>query len=198
MTVGSAQFTTKELTRATLPDFERFMQARPAPGAFTCWCMYHQVTPAEAAASHRMSRSKLVSQNRRKKKELVENDLSHGILVYSVREPVGWCQYGSWKELPRFDHFRRSTRPGGDPEKLWRITCFTVDRRYRSQGVAKIALRAALDSIRRKGGGLVEAYPITRWGAYREYLGTVSMFKKEGFEVVTKFGDNNAIVRREV
>src|SRR6266571_2056594 len=31
-----------------------------------------------------------------------------------------------------------------------------------------------------QGGSLVEACPIVRWGAYREYLGTVSMFQKEG------------------
>jgi len=50
--------------------------------------------------------------------------------------------------------------------------------------VASAALKAALQAIRDGGGGIVEAYPIIRWGAYREYLGTVSMFQKEGFKVV--------------
>jgi hypothetical protein len=46
----------------------------------------------------------------------------------------------------------------------------------------------------------VEAYPIYRWGAYkpREYLGTFSMFKKEGFKVVASLGVNNVVMRRTV
>lgn len=63
-----------------------------------------------------------------------------------------------------------------DPQRLWRITCFVVDRNYRHRRVARVALQAALEAIRDKGGGLVEAYPIIRWGAYAEYRGTVSMF----------------------
>ena len=59
-----------------------------------------------------------------------------------------------------------------------------------------MALRAALDEIARKGGGLVEAYPITRIGAYREYLGTVSMFEREGFKVVAPLGKSNVIMQK--
>jgi RimJ/RimL family protein N-acetyltransferase len=35
-----------------------------------------------------------------------------------------------------------------------------VDRDHQGQGVAQVALRAALDSIGKKGGGIVEAYPV--------------------------------------
>jgi ribosomal protein S18 acetylase RimI-like enzyme len=194
----SAQYTTKELTEATLPDFERFLGTRPAPGAFTCWCMYHHMPRDELPTSRHRSRSELVAWNKRKKRELVADGRSHGILVYSGGDPVGWCQYGHWDELPRFYSVSRRAGKTGKAEKLWRITCFTVDRKHRGRGVAKIALRAAMDSISRKGGGLVEAYPIARWGAYREYLGTLSMFRKEGFKVVAPFGANNVVVRKIV
>ena len=194
---GTPRYTTKELTRATLADFERFLGTRPAPGAFTCWCMYHHA-PHGGASTPPKSRARLAAWNRRKKRELVESGRSHGILVYSGGVPVGWCQYGSWDELPRFDRVGGRTRPEARGGRLWRITCFTVDRKHRGRGVAKIALRAALDSIGRKGGGLVEAYPVARWGAYREYLGTASMFEKEGFEVVAPFGANNVVVRKAV
>lgn len=82
--------------------------------------------------------------------------------------------------------------------RLWRITCFVVDKKYRKRGVASAALKAALEAIRNKGGGLVEAYPIIRWGAYAEYRGTVSMFQKEGFEVVASFGESNVVMRKSV
>ncbi len=146
------------------------------------------------------SRAKIAARNREQRRELVENGCSHGILVYWKGEPVGWCQYGSTEELPRIDNnrrYRRLARESGT-ERMWRITCFTVDRNHRERGVASVGLKAALQSIRDKGGGLVEAYPILRWGAYREYLGTVSMFQKVGFNVVAPFGKSNAVMRRSI
>ncbi len=100
--------------------------------------------------------------NRREKRELVDKGYSHGILVYAKGEPVGWCQYGPKEELPRFDNSRnyRGLGPERGKEKLWRITCFVVDKKYRKRGAASAALKAALEAIRKKGGGLVEAFPL--------------------------------------
>ncbi len=175
------EYTTKELTGDTLPDFERFFEKHPAPGAFTCWCMYHHRARPVAVNRQTHSSVKTAAINRQQRRELVENGSSHGILVYSKDEPVGWCQYGSWEELPRIDNNRSYRRPARESgtKRLWRITCFTVERKQRERGVASAALKAALQAIRDEGGGIVEAYPIIRWGAYREYLGTASMFRKE-------------------
>ncbi len=81
---------------------------------------------------------------------------------------------------------------------LWRIACFTVDKKHRKRGVASAALKAALQAIKDKGRSLVEAYPIIRWEAYREYLGTVSMFQKGGFKVVAQFRKSNVVMRRSI
>ena len=193
----SPDYSTRELTTETMPDFERFFEKHPAPGAYLCWCLYHHFS-RKRTRSYPSSRKEPAIWNRRRKRELVENNRSHGILVYSGGEPVGWCQYGSWDELPRYDSSSTRPKTSAKTGRLWRITCFTVDRKHRSRGVAKVALRAALDAISRNGGGLVEAYPITRWGAYREYLGTVPMFKKEGYKVVAPFGVNNVVVRKTI
>ena len=193
-------YSTKELAPETLPDFERLFEKRPAPGAYICWCLYHHRDPSQAVRKRPISRVEEAKRNRRQKRELVSNRRSHGILVYSDGDPVGWCQYGSLEELPRIDSnpSYRGLAPEGDIKKLWRITCFVVDRKHRRQGVASVALKGALDAIRKKGGGLVEAYPIVRWGAYREYLGTVSMFKKQGFKIVAPFGESNVVMRRKI
>ena len=194
------QYSTKELTRNTLQDFERLFEKHPAPGAFMCWCMYHQGARPLAVSKQPLSRVKRAARNRRQKRELVENGRAHGIVVYSKGEPVGWCQYGGREELPRIDNWRsyRRLAPEGDTKKVWRITCFVVDKKYRKRGVAGAALKAALEAIRHKGGGLVEAYPIVRRGAYREYLGTVSMFQKEGFKIAAPFGKNNVVMRKSI
>ena len=182
-----------------MPDFERLFEKHPAPGAFSCWCTYHH-RARPSVNEELLSGVRRAARNRQRRRELVENESSHGILVYSKGEPVGWCQYGPREELPRFDNYRSYQRPARESgaKRLWRITCFTVDRKHRQRGVASAALKAALQAIRDGGGGIVEAYPIIRWGAYREYLGTVSMFQKEGFKVVAPFGKSNIVMRRSV
>jgi GNAT superfamily N-acetyltransferase len=154
--------------------------------------------------------------NRRQKRKLVEKGCAHGILVYADGEPVGWCQYGPREELPRIDNKRiyREFAPKIGTEKLWRITCFAVLKKYRQRGVASAALKAALEAIKKRGGGLVEAYPIIPWEQLcREGIGrcghapsfgnssthgTTSMFEKAGFEKAGSFGLSNDLMRRKI
>ena len=194
------RYTTKELSNKTLPDFERLFNTHPAPGAYQCWCMYNHQSGHLPESKKLQSRVKRAARNRGEKRELVEAGCSHGILVYARHEPVGWCQYGPIEELPRIDNnpIYRKVAPEDGARRLWRITCFVVDRRYRRRGVASAALKAALQAIRTKGGGLVEAYPILHWGAYAEYRGTASMFRSEGFKIVAPLGKSNVLMRRTV
>jgi GNAT superfamily N-acetyltransferase len=190
------RFTTKELTLRTWGDFERFFRKPGEWGA--CWCIYyHRSRPLPEPEGKKLTLEQRAARNRRDKRDLVEKGCSHGVLVYSGREPVGWCQYGPKKELPRIDAGRKYRRLTlGANQDLWRVTCFCVDRKFRNQKVASVALAAALRSIRRKGGRTVEAYPVTRRGALAVWFGTVSMFENQGFEVVAPFGKSNVVMRR--
>jgi len=141
--------------------------------------------------------------NRRDKEKFVREGKAHAVLVYEGGKPVGWCQYGTKEELPRIDagrFYRKVARAGNDG--LWRITCFFVDKDYRRKGVARAGLSGALASIRKSGGGLVEAYPVTskRMAAVDEWLwfGTPSMFEREGFKIVAKLGTSRVLVQRRV
>jgi GNAT superfamily N-acetyltransferase len=206
--------TAQELSRKTWPDFERLFSQKN--GWDFCWCM-HFHRPRSLPKNKRLhSRVERGVRNRREKRELVERECSHGILVYAKGEPVGWCQYGPKEELPRIENSRkyRGLAPEGGTDRLWRITCFVVDKRYRKRGIASAALKAALEAIRNKGGGLVEAYPITHWEDLRRSElrrrgrapafgnvsthGTVSMFEREGFKPVAPFGRLNVLMRRTV
>jgi len=77
----------------------------------------------------------------------------------------GWCQYGLKGRVCRASTVTALPRDrgGGECRKVWRITCFVVDRKFRRRGIAGAALRAALKSIATKGGGLVEAFPVENW-----------------------------------
>jgi GNAT superfamily N-acetyltransferase len=200
MTSGVRGYSTKELIKDTLADFEKLFETHPAPGAYQCWCMYnHRPSPLSENKKH-LSSVKRAARNRQQKRDLVEGGSSHGVLVYAKGEPVGWCQYGLEEELPRIGNNRsyRKLATVGHTQRLWRITCFVVNRKYQKRRVASVTLKAALNAIRKKGGGQVEAYPITQWGAYAEYRGTVSMFQKEGFKIVASIGESNVLMRRTI
>jgi GNAT superfamily N-acetyltransferase len=191
MSPQEPSYTTKELSKRTWPDFAKLFSRGNGWGF--CWCMHFHRPCGLPKSQWLRTRAERGVRNQREKLELVERGCAHGILVYANGEPVGWCQYGLREELPRIDNSRkyRGLAPKGT-ETLWRITCFAVLKPYRKRAVASAALNAALEAIRNKGGGLVEAYPITRWETRafgnESTHGTASMFRKAGFKVVAPFG----------
>jgi len=158
---------------------------------------YHRPGPLRPSAGSRLN---WAGRNRSDKRALVRRERSHGILVYAGDQPVGWCQYGLKEELPRIDagrNYRKLDLPD-EPGRLWRITCFFVDRDHRRQGIALVGLRAALEAIRRRGGGIVEAYPVTNWKAVPIWFGSVEMFEGEGFRKIAEIGRSTLVMRRSL
>jgi GNAT superfamily N-acetyltransferase len=197
---------TKELSQKTWPDFVKlFSQGN---GWDHCQCMHFHRPCALPKEKWLPTRAERAIRNRRQKKQLLDAGLSHGILVYANGEPVGWCQYGLKEELPRIDNSRnyRASAPQPSAKKLWRITCFVALKNHRKQGVATAALKAALASIKKKGGGQVEAYPIATWQprafGNESTHGTVSMFREAGFQIVAPFAktifSTSVLMRRTV
>lgn len=192
MTREVSEYVTRELSRETWPDLERLFKKPGIGDASWCWCTFHHTARFTKENTPRTRKERAVK-NHREKSELVHKGQSHGILVYTKGgEPVGWCQYGSREELPRLDHSRNYRKlaikdRGGT---FWRITCFVVDKKYRKRGVASAALDAVLETIRKRGGGLVEAYPVSKTdqGPGYMYSGRVTMFQKAGFRTVTGLG----------
>ena len=186
---------TRELSRDTFPDFAKLALKQGG-----CWCIYYQ-RPRPVGRGLPPSEWRRV--NRRDKARLVKEGRSHAILVYEGETPVGWCQYGPAVELPRIDAGRNYRRAAPRvPGRLWRITCFFVDRRLRGRGVSRVALRGALASIAKRGGGTVEAFPVVspKMAAVPDWrwFGTPGMFEREGFSRVAKLGTSGVLMRRVV
>jgi len=189
-------YRTRELTARTLPDFETL-----AAKQGSCWCMYYQ---RPRPIGRKLSSVEWKRTNIKDKRALVRQGRSHAVLVYDGKTIVGWCQYGSREELPRIDagrNYRKVVLPPSG-KKLWRITCFFVDRKYRGRGVAKIALKGALQSIKKRGGGIVEAYPVVseKMAAVDEWrwFGTPGMFRRNGFRTVTALGTSGVLMRKTI
>ncbi len=204
-TAETPHFQTKELSIETWADLERLFQKPEFGDAWWCWCTYHQVSSkTRPYNSQPRTRKERAVKNHHEKRALVENDRAHGIIVYSGTDPVGWCQFGVRDELPRIDssrNYRKAVEVAA--ERLWRITCFVVDKKFRKRGVATAALNGALGAIAKKGGGVVEATPVrkTDQGPGYMYTGTVSMFKRVGFKTVGPFGSGrttSVLMRKRV
>src|SRR5690606_40757815 len=77
-----------------------------------------------------------------------------------------------------------------------------VDKRFRGQGYAKVALAGALEQIAALGGGIVEGYPHEigekRMNNSFVYNGTRAMYEEAGFEYVRSKGLKNTVMRRTV
>src|SRR6266700_3332644 len=156
---SESNYSTRELSPDTWPDFERLFSKHGGVGG--CWCMYYQ--RPKGGTTKGLTSDERHAKNKRDKNSLVNQGKAHGVLLYDGDNAIGWCAYGPKQEFPRIDNGRNYKRLDlkNEPEKLWRITCFFVDRDYRKKGVARVVLKAVLDSIKTRGGGVVEAYPVT-------------------------------------
>lgn len=163
MVTRDKQFTTRELSVGTLPDFERFFwQVNGC--ACALYLFGRHLSPAESSAEKgkRFSGKDWRAGELAAVKDLVHKGLAHGILVYADGEPVGWCHFGRAEEVPvpRDDSIPRRMF-ARDPSTQWRITCLLTRIDYRRRGVAGTALAAALAAIKKRGGGWVEAIPMS-------------------------------------
>ena len=107
-----------------------------------CWCTWFHCYPDPP--------ERKVLGNREFKHLLVEQDRAHAALVFDGDVAIAWAEYGPVVELPNIHH-RKQWERGRHPPSRYRITCLFVDRRYRRQGMAAVAVRGALALIARAG-----------------------------------------------
>lgn len=195
--VGTASFSIRPLGSSTWPAFAGLVERQN--GMFRgCWCTwFHQYPdPPERKALG----------NREFKKRLVEAGHAHAALVFDRDDAVAWAQFGAPAELQNIYH-RKQWEADTDQLPDYRITCVFVDRRYRQNGLAAIAIRGALSLIAQEGGGLVEAYPhdLSEKNAAGKkvsssflYSATRTTYERLGFAFLRPKGQGNCVMSRRV
>jgi ribosomal protein S18 acetylase RimI-like enzyme len=184
--------TSKPLSPDTWPAFARLVEKHD--GIFGgCWCISFHLRPGEGkrgAAAYRAM-----------KEARVRDGTAHAALVFDGPTAVGWCQFGPTAELPNI-RSAKVYQEGQVELPDWRITCFFIDRERRGEGIASLALREAIRSIARLGGGTVEAYPEDYTGerTSSSFLcsGTLGMFEKTGFRKTRKIAMRRWVVVRRI
>ncbi|MFJ3956634.1 GNAT family N-acetyltransferase [Arthrobacter sp. NPDC090010] len=161
-----------------------------------CWCSYFHGERGEREPGAEGSRAF--------KERLVRDGVAHAALVVRDGEAVAWAEYGTPEELPNIHH-RKQYDAEKERDADFRITCIQVDKRWRKQGLAELALRGAVELIAARGGGLVEGYPHDM--ALKEgkktsssflYNGTRRMYERVGFVYVRPKGQFNCVMQLEV
>ena len=186
-------FEVKEFTRETWTDFDAlFGKHKGVSGG--CWCTFNLVTSSQFNKMTRDERKDIQNQ-------LAEGDQSCGLMIYDAGIPIGWGQYGPAENFIRLERMRayQELAVPSELKPQWRISCIFVDKHRRREGLSQLPLKAAMESIQKKGGGIVEAFPFDIPGAKRpSYTGSVKMFKQEGFEEVARLGKITVLMRKRV
>jgi GNAT superfamily N-acetyltransferase len=169
-------------------DFEKLFVKNGACGG--CWCMWWKLTRAE------FERKKGAT-NKRAIKRIITSGKVPGILAYADGEPVGWCAVEpreNYSTLAR----SRMLQPVDD-QPVWSVVCFFIAKAYRRKGVTVKLLEAAIDYVRKKGGKIVEGYPVEpKKGVTADafaYTGLASAFRKAGFVEFLRRSPTRPIMR---
>ena len=135
--------------------------------------------------------------NQAKIRTLVKPNNAPGLLAYRDDKPVGWVSVAPRPQLPRLNA-SQYLKPVDD-KKVWSIVCFYIRRGHRQSGVASTLLTAAIESARRRGARIVEAYPVAGTTESGDaFTGVPSMFIKAGFKEVERRHPSRPIMRKAV
>jgi GNAT superfamily N-acetyltransferase len=155
-----------------------------------CWCMNWRVPRGEYER-------KKGDGNRRAMKRLIDSGRVPGILGYVDREPIAWCSIEPREQFPYFEK-TRILKPV-DARPVWSITCLFIDKEFRGKGVSVELLRAAVEHVRKKGGEIVEGYPVEPKKGHMPdafaWTGIAAGYLKAGFVEVARPSETRPIMR---
>ena len=156
-------------------DLEQLFGARGACAG--CWCMYWKLPRKDFTAGQG-------DHNRLAQKQIVASGRIPGLLAYVDGNPAGWVAVEPRENYPVLNN-SRILKPL-DELPVWSVTCFFVAKKYRSHGLTVALLKAAIDHVAKRGGELVEGYPVEPRGSAKMppvfvYTGLASAFIQAGF-----------------
>ena len=152
----------------------------------------------------RLPRAQFIKQkgasNKRAFRALVRSGECPGILAYAGGTPVGWCAVAAREATPALERSRILKRV--DEKPVWSVTCFFIATPFRRRGVSVALLRAAAGHVARRGGRLIEGYPVeTRRGRAPDafvWTGLAAAFREAGFGEVARRSATRPIMRLAV
>ncbi|WP_221586294.1 GNAT family N-acetyltransferase [Microbacterium sp. G2-8] len=181
---------------ATIADWDDVQEIFAGGGdGRTCQCMWPMMRQKDFSAATT---------------EDLERDFRHeiqsgpppGLVARIDGAPAGWVRIGPRIHQKRLAHTRGLPAASAhdlDDAGVWALTCFSIPRTHRGQGIMAALLDAAIASARDAGARVIEAYPrdptAKRTDANSLFVGTLSTFTRAGFEVVAPLGSARHVVQ---
>lgn len=138
--------------------------------------------------------------NKAGQQAIVKSGVVPGLLAYSGNEAVGWIAVEPREKYLRLAH-SRVLKPI-DELPVWSVTCFFIRRDFRNKGLTIALLKAAIEHVKKRGGKIVEGYPIEpkddKIPAVFAYMGLASAYRKAGFKEVRRNSETRPIFRKRV
>ena len=162
-----------------------------------CWCRRFLDPPGDArnAADNRVAL----------RGEISTAAVAPGLIAYVDAAPAGWTRVMPRNELPGVIANRALRRVLTDDPGAWWVTCFAVDRRFRSMGVARSLLDAAVAHAAEHGATAVEGHPVDvealqaeRTSGSALFTGTMRLFLAAGFTEIGRTYRSRPVMRLEL
>lgn len=161
-----------------------------------CWCQRF-MEPDLDGASRIPNRDAL-------RHEVISASVPPGVLAYVDGRPAGWSRVMPRSAVPLIQRNRALRRLLPDDPGAWWITCFAVDRRLRSIGVATALLGAAVVHASSHGATALEGHPVDTDALKAERLdpsalftGTMRTFVANGFHEIGRTFPSRPVMRRD-
>ena len=146
--------------------------------------MAWRATPEEVKAAPRGSDRKPLMKAR------IMDGTTAGLVGYLEGEPVAWVSIA-----PR-DTYRAFGGPDAEAgEKIWSLACMYIHRKLRGEGRGNELIEAARAYAKKRGGTVLEAYPVDPKSPSYRFMGFVPAFKRLGFEEIGKAGSRRHVMR---
>ncbi len=183
MHIKDKQITFKDVTIERWPDLDHLFESRGGPKY--CWCMLWRRQGEERKIKDNPGRKAAL-------KKRVEGGVPIGILAYLDDHPIAWC---SIAPRPTYRPLGGKDYQTDNPNDVWSIVCFFVQRPYRGQGLMRQMIDAAVDHAYKNGAKIVEAYPVQLDSPSYRFMGLIPAFEAAGFQEVGMAGSRRHVMR---
>lgn len=162
-----------------------------------CWCRRF-LDPHPDVADPADNREAL-------KHEIATAQVPPGLIGYIDGVPAGWTRVMPRDALPGVVGNRALRRFLDEDPGVWWVTCFAIDRRHRSIGLATALLEAAVSHAGRFGATSVQGHPVDtdalkakRVSGSALFTGTVRQFVAAGFTEIGRTYPSRPVMQREL
>jgi GNAT superfamily N-acetyltransferase len=138
-------------------------------------------------------------------REITTSPVAPGIVAYVDGIPAGWTRVMPRHDIPGIARNRALQRILDDVPTVWWITCFAVNPKHRSIGVATELLRAAVEYAKDHGATAVEGHPVDtealraqRVSGSALFTGTMRTFTAAGFHEIGRTYPSRPVMRRDL